>query len=306
MLTNSNQIERITGENKNSYRKIGLIAGFLIAFLNIVEITMIANIRRKKRIYEIILMSLSVSGCMYGFSNVIFSSICISNINKYGELLETGCLIYAFFVLTSIFYLILIAVNKIMIVSFQYESIFTTKRLKIAIAILWIIACIIGVITYKAYELTGMEPAVAGKLNQSILPFNTSASFTEQTPTENRTEFHDVMQLVLSIIVVLMDFSMVICYSIIIYHMRYKTRKNVVLKNAEDELLPIICVFIAAVFVIFTLPYAKARFCTEHLTFWPNFALLLNSGVNSVVYFFCQRIGKYHKKNKKSHHSNSF
>ena len=164
----------------------------------------------------------------------------------------------------------------------------------------YIIACIIGVITYTVYELTEMKPALTDQLNQSILSYHTSTSFTEQTPTKNRAEFHDDMQLVLSITIALMDFSMVICYSIIIYHMRYKTRNNVV---------PIICVFIAAVFVIFTLPYAIARFCTEHLPFWANFILLLNSGVNSgvnsVVYFIRQRIEKYYKKNKKIHHLNS-
>ena len=222
-------------------------------------------------------------------------------------MLETTYNFHAFFVLTSIFHLIFIAVDRVMIVlkPVQYKSIFTTKRLKIGIDLLLIIACIRGVITYNAHELTEMEPAVTDKLNQSISPYNTSASFTEQTPTENRTEFPDVMQLVLSIIIVLTDFSIVICYSIIIYHMRYKTRKNMVTKNAKGERLPIICMFIAVVFVIFTLPYAIARFCTEHLPFWANFILLLNSGVNSVVYFFRHRIEKYHKRNKKAHHSNS-
>ena len=139
-------------------------------------------------------MSLSVSDCMYGFSNVIVCSIYISNSNKYDELLDSAYLIHAFFVLTSMFHLIFIAVDRVMIVlkPFQYEIIFTTKRLKIGIALLWIIACIIGVITYTVYELTEMKPAVTDQLNQSILSYNTSTSFTEQTPTENRAECHDI------------------------------------------------------------------------------------------------------------------
>lgn len=48
MLTNSNQTERITGGDENLHRKIDLVSGLLIAFLNIAEITMIVNIRRKK------------------------------------------------------------------------------------------------------------------------------------------------------------------------------------------------------------------------------------------------------------------
>ena len=50
----------MTPDDGNVYRKIDLAAGILIAILNIVEIAMIGKIRRKKRIYEIILLSLSV------------------------------------------------------------------------------------------------------------------------------------------------------------------------------------------------------------------------------------------------------
>ena len=142
MLSNKNQTQRVTQEGENLHRKIDLVAGLLIAILNIVEITMIAKIRRKKRIYEIILMSLSISDCMFGLSNVIVSSIYISNSKKYDELLETVYTCNTFFVLTSIFHLIFIAVDRVMIVlkPFQYETIFTEKRLKIGIAVLWITA----------------------------------------------------------------------------------------------------------------------------------------------------------------------
>ena len=87
MLSNKNQTQGVTQEGENLHRKIDLVAGLLIAILNIVEITMIAKIRRKKRIFEIILMSLSISDCMFGLSNVIVSSIYISNSKKYDELL---------------------------------------------------------------------------------------------------------------------------------------------------------------------------------------------------------------------------
>ena len=142
MLSNKNQTQGVTQEGENLHRKIDLVAGLLIAILNIVEITMIAKIRRKKRIFEIILMSLSISDCMFGLSNVIVSSIYISNSKKYDELLETVYTCYTFFVLTSIFHLIFIAVDRVMIVlkRFQYETIFTEKRLKIGIAVLWITA----------------------------------------------------------------------------------------------------------------------------------------------------------------------
>ena len=281
----------MTPDDGNVYRKIDLAAGILIAILNIVEIAMIGKIRRKKRIYEIILLSLSVSDCMFGLSNVVVSSIYLSNTNSYGELLETAYISYAFFILTSIFHLIYIAVDRVMIVlkPLQYKSIFTSKRQKIGIAILWILAFVIGVTTYTAYELTEMEPAVSDTQNQPV----------------SQNNFQKDIQLVLSIVIVVLDFSMVVSYGIIIYRMSYKKRKKLTPKSAKHERLPILCVLIAAVFVLFTMPYAIARVSFGSVPFWANFILLLNSGMNSLVYFFRQKIEKHHKHKNKNCQSRS-
>ena len=281
----------MTPDDGNVYRKIDLAAGILIAILNIVEIAMIGKIRLKKRIYEIILLSLSVSDCMFGLSNVVVSSIYLSNTNSYGELLETAYISYAFFILTSIFHLIYIAVDRVMIVlkPLQYKSIFTSKRQKIGIAILWILAFVIGVTTYTAYELTEMEPAVSDTQNQPV----------------SQNNFQKDIQLVLSIVIVVLDFSMVVSYGIIIYRMSYKKRKKLTPKSAKHERLPILCVLIAAVFVIFTMPYAIARVSFGSVPFWANFILLLNSGMNSLVYFFRQKIEKHHKHKNKNCQSRS-
>ena len=266
----------MTPDDGNVYRKIDLAAGILIAILNIVEIAMIGKIRRKKRIYEIILLSLSVSDCMFGLSNVVVSSIYLSNTNSYGELLETAYTSYAFFILTSIFHLIYIAVDRVMIVlkPLQYKSVFTSKRQKIGITILWILAFVIGVTTYTAYELTEMEPAVSDRQNQPV----------------SQNNFQKDIQLVLSIVIVVLDFSMVVSYGIIIYRMSYKKRKKLTPKSAKHERLPILCVLIAAVFVLFTMPYAITRVSFGSVPFWANFILLLNSGMNSLVYFFVRRL----------------
>ena len=281
----------MTPDDGNVYRKIDLAAGILIAILNIVEIAMIGKIRLKKRIYEIILLSLSVSDCMFGLSNVVVSSIYLSNTNSYGELLETAYISYAFFILTSIFHLIYIAVDRVMIVlkPLQYKSIFTSKRQKIGIAILWILAFVIGVTTYTAYELAEMEPAVSDRQNQPV----------------SRNNFQKDIQLVLSIVIVVLDFSMVVSYGIIIYRMSYKKRKTFTPKSAKHERLPILCVLIAAVFVLFTMPYAITRVSFGSVPFWANFILLLNSGMNSLVYFFRQKIEKHNKQKNKNCQSSS-
>ena len=300
---------RICGSRHNTklYRGINLTTGFLIAILNIIEIIMITKIKRKKRIYEIILASLSISDCMFGLSNVIVYSIYLSNSCKYDNLLETAYVSYGFFVLTSIFHLIFIAVDRVMIVlkPFQYETIFTTKRLKIGIAVLWIIAFVIGVSTYTVYELTEMEPTVRDKANRSVSLNRTTKSTGTSKTKSKKVRFQNDMQLVLSIVIATMDVLMVLCYCTIIYQMSLKNRTNLKTKSPEDERLPILCVVIAAVFVVFTLPYAVARFYLGKTPFWATFILLLNSGVNSIVYFFRRKIETYQMKKNKSYQSNS-
>ena len=294
-------------DNVARNRGIDLATAVLIAILNVVEISLIIKIKRKKKIYEIILVSLSVSDCMFGLSNVIVSSIYLSNSCKYDDLIETAYVSYAFFVLTSIFHLIFIAVDRVMIVlkPFQYKNLFTTNRLKIGIAVLWILAFIIGVSAYTSYELNEMEPTVTEGLNQSISRNSTIVLITQPITKGKRERFQNDMQLVLSIIIVTMDVLMIFCYCTIIYQMSFVKRKNLNTKTPEDARLPILCVVIAAVFIIFTLPYAIARFYLGKIPFWANFILLLNSGMNSVVYFFRQKIEKYNKKKNNNYQSNS-
>lgn len=50
--------------------RIGLATSLLVVILNIAEIIFIARIKRRMRIYEIILLSLSVSDCLLGFQKL--------------------------------------------------------------------------------------------------------------------------------------------------------------------------------------------------------------------------------------------
>ena len=286
-------------------RSIDLSTGFLIALLNIVEIVMIARIKRKKRIYELILLSLSVSDCMFGLSNVIVSSIVLSQ-HCGNNLFGRAYAFHVFFVLTSIFHLIFIAVDRLMIVliPFQYETIFTTKRLRIGVAVLWILSLAIGVTSYLTYEFT--TPGLTFRaLNISSSRNNSFVTrpVTRLIPTKQR--FQPVAQLVLSIVIVTLDFLMIFCYSTIIYQMSFKNRKTVATPAEDDHQLPFLCVFIAGVFVMFTLPYVATRFYLGYVPFWANYILILNSGMNSIVYFFRQRIEKYHSKKTSGDRQNS-
>ena len=126
MLQNLKHVNKSVSNANNGYpcgttdlakqnRSIDLATGFLIAIFNIMEITVIARLKRKKRIYEVIVLSLSVSDCMFGFLNVIVSSIVLSQ-SCQNNLLGRAYVFYVFFVMTSIFHLIFIAVDRLMIV----------------------------------------------------------------------------------------------------------------------------------------------------------------------------------------------
>ena len=110
-----------------------------VVILNIAEIIFIARIKRKNRIYGIILLSLSVSDCLPGLSKAVIGSIFLSNSwEPEDDLFETAFIAYMFFILASILHLIFIAVDRVTIVliPFQYETAFTRKRLKIGIDLL--------------------------------------------------------------------------------------------------------------------------------------------------------------------------
>ena len=304
-------------------RSIDLVTGFLIAIFNIAEIVMIAKIKRKKRIYETILMSLSVSDCMFGLSNVLVSSIFLSQTCNH-NLSGSVYVFYVFFVMASIFHLLFIAIDRVMIVliPIRYKTILTKKRLRIYIAVLWVLPLVIGITSYLTHELTTPEPLFTGLSNSSttnepfirtdnhsIANFDPLVTRLNNSNTRNKSliatpgtrclvlrkhRFQPNAQLVLSIVIVTLDLLMIFCYSAIIYRMSFMNERKLARKSKKEHRLPVLCVIIAGVFVIFTLPYAITRFYLGYVPFWANYILILNSGMNSIVYFFRQRIEEYH------------
>lgn len=303
---------------------INLATSLLVAILNIAEIIFITKIKRRKKIYEIIIASLSVSDCLFGLSNAIICSIFLSKSWKQeDDLLETVYFAYVFFVFASIFHLVFIAVDRVMIVliPFQYETIFTRKRLKIGIALLWILAFGISISTYVYYELRTSD----SKPNDSNIRNSTLGSIMHKREKLCRKRFmkqslqkhmkqnfakgvkqsfqktmkeslQKDMQLILSISIVASDILMILCYSTILYQINCKTRKCETAKGKKEEGLPLLCVFIAGVFVMFTLPFAITRLNLRYVPFWADYSMILNSGMNSVVYFFRGRLENYQTK----------
>ena len=63
-------------------RSIDLSFGIAVVILNIIEITIICRLKRKKKIHEILLLSLSVADLLFGLSNSIVCIIFLSDRRK--------------------------------------------------------------------------------------------------------------------------------------------------------------------------------------------------------------------------------
>ena len=132
-------------ESELIYEITDLVIGFLVAVLNVIEIVIIARIKKRKK-YEVLLLSLSLSDCLFGTSNVLLASLYISNECHARSLLECSYILYLFFVLTSMLHLTFMSIDRVIAVvkPFKHKFLLNQRRTNIIIAILWsftLVAC---------------------------------------------------------------------------------------------------------------------------------------------------------------------
>ena len=121
-------------------------------------------------------------------------------------------------------------------------------------------------------------------------------------PTKRDISYPKDIQFVLSIII--LDAVIVMSYSQIIYLRTFKNKK-VSSNSKEKGKLPFACIALAAIFVLFTLPYAIGRFTFGKEPFWSNVILILNSGMNNIVYFFRAKASSYWQNKRRTNFSSN-
>ena len=260
-------------ESELIYEITDLVIGFSVAVLNVIEIVIIARIKKRKK-YEVLLLSLSLSDCLFGISNVLLASLYISNECHARSLLECSYILYLFFVLTSMLHLTFMSIDRVIAVvkPFKHKFLLNQRRTNIIIAILWSFTLVACGSLFTADELKQL----------SI----------------QKVEFEKEM--IVSITIIVVDIVIIFSYSIIIYHHRLKNKVATQLTKRQKK-LPIICIILGATFVLFTLPFALLVFTMEDVPFYANVILVGNSGVNSIVYFFRDKIEeRIHKKATKN------
>ena len=219
-------------------------------------------------------MSLSLSDCLFGISNVILASVYISNECHARSLLECSYILYLFFVLTSMLQLTFMSIDRVIAVvkPFKHKFLLNQRRTNIIIAMLWSFTLVACGSLFTADELKQLS--------------------IQKVESEK--------EMIISITIIVVYVVMTFSYSIIIYHHRLKNKVATQLTKRQKN-LPIRCIILGATFVLFTLPFALLVFTMEDVPFYANVILVGNSGVNSIIYFFGDKIEeRIHKKATKN------
>lgn len=145
-------------ERKMINQAVLITFGSFISILNFIEIVMIVKLKKKK-IYDTVLLSLSVCDCMFGLLNIIVPSIAGSSLSRFEEFSESSYVLYLVFVSTSTFHLIFMAIDRVILVAkpLHHKVIFTKKKACVSIATIWIINFIISIALFIRYEITEIQ-----------------------------------------------------------------------------------------------------------------------------------------------------
>lgn len=307
-------------------RSIDLTFGLIVVILNIAEIILISRIKRKKKIYEICILSLSVTDLLFGISNSVVGAIYLSKNAQNDSILEITYTTYFYFVLNSILHLIWITFDRLWLVlkPLQHRAYVSRRRICIVLAATWITSTVIAASLYASDKVsdaftkthvsttyinatatnttndfnisTTVTPAMFTLPEMSRKPWRKKPKLKAIRKIRREKTYQDTMQIVLSVFIIIADIVLISAYGMIIYLLNREKKVTTTSPTHYENRVSIICVFIVATFVIFTLPYALVRLITGNVPLWGNLILISNSGLNSIIYFFRGKCERYQEK----------
>ena len=214
----------------------------------------------------------------------------------------------------------------------KHKIYFTGQRVKQALAVIWIVSIMLSVSVVLVNDYTSTFKTVTRHTivtrngNGTGLFLNTTAT-TTTAPTrlrstlprrnttttripnvntfeiETQSKFGDTMKDALSYIIIVADVTFIACNIAIVYILSRHQKKKMhqisssSIKNSgmtKERKVSVICLIVTLTFVLFTFPFTVMRLSgsTNAVSFWANILLVVNSGMNSIVYFFRARIEK--------------
>ena len=278
-------------------RSIDLSFGIAVVILNIIEITIICRLKRKKKIHEILLLSLSVADFLFGLSNSIVCIIFLSDYRK-REGLEITYTTYFYFIATSILHLTWITLDRLWAVHapMKHNINVTKKRTIKLIIVTWIFTTIVT----SSFFIYDRRTESRGNKTVNNNVTNATAKFKRRSKGKE-SEYKTIIQQACSIIILIADIVFIISYSFIIYllNKRSNVAKSISAAARENQIkTTILCTFVASVFVLFTFPYATVSLINGSANLWSNVLLVSNSAMNSIVYCFRGKFSNYLKKRR--------
>ena len=298
---------------------------------------------------------------LYGLSNASLCVVFLANLNGATSISITYTT-YFFFVLTSIFHLIFIAVDRLwaVMLPIKHNVIMTRRKVHIALGAVWSMTILISLALYFSNEGGNwfqddysLEPIVnhnetsnstsaivsmqmvnsisantktttttttaitsyarrndtqrsTRKPSPTKIPRSTKTPRSTKSRPSNRTntplfrkklvtsrkeKYKLFIQDLLSWFIIGADTLLICLYSLIIYRVHVSNRDAKIQSQSDHSTnkIGLVCVFVAASFVLFTLPYAVSTLVSGAAGFWANIILVSNSGLNCVVYFFKNR-----------------
>ena len=248
-------------------RSFELAINIIVCIVNIAEIVIISRIKRRKTIYEKLLLSLSVADCLFAFMNGL-QQITRKVLSGDARILVNEVVgnIYLFFIFASFNHVLAISLDRLWAICYpmKHRVIVTRGRIHIAIGIIWVLT---GVIT----SLILMYVFLGKKLHnqRKVIPQITRG---------------------IAIMVLVADCLILLINIVTMCAIRKRTKftedgQNHSKNKATERTVQIVCITIVLMFILFTAPWAVIEI-TYGKPNWTHILFVVNSGMNSAVYFF--------------------
>lgn len=263
-------------------RWLDLPLGFIVVILNICEVIILARLENKRKVYECYLLSLSITDLLFGLWKI---SVSVMFFVYQKESMEMVYAIYLFFV-SSIFHLSWISVNRLWAIwkPIHYRMTWSKKKVYIAIAVIWLLSIAVSVLTLLMDIYVSNDDNVTISTNCSVAELDIS--------------FSAPMRTTLASVIILADVFFIVITTVVVYMLQRKKRKPK-LGNGTSKVenkATSVCVLITLVFIVLTLPYPITQFIWKDAPLWSNVMLVLNSAMNSAVYFFRGKLNCFDKR----------
>ena len=303
LLTNANRSSAVLGGNayqigsSTPNEDIRLYAdaslGGLVSILSLIEIIFIVRIKRKKKLYEMLLLSIAFSDLLFGLLNIAIPVSNLTNGMSNTTFTEAIHVVYYNFILASIIHLCWITVDHVWtVISPIKRNIYVTRtKTYVSLVITWIISTFAPLLIFFYHGMLKKDHFLTKYFTAShSLRFNQGNVFDR---IENK---------VLAGLIFTADGMFVTFYGYTIYKMYNKKEKD--MKNEFEKQVhktaSVVCIVTASLFAICTMPYALGAFNVEQFFPWTHELVILNSVAHPIVYFvfrgWCEKRWKHYEK----------